>query len=258
MLRAVKQKRIYQDIVTQIQRLLADGRLKPGFQLPSERELSELFQVSRASVREAIRALDSMGLVEIRSGEGTYVASTVESVLSPLAFAIRPQRDGHREIFEARRLLEPEIAALAAERANPSEIRRLEAILEEQGRQIAKGEIGVETDSAFHSALARAAKNKVFLRLDNAMVESLREIRERSLQTDGRAARSLAGHQKILKAIRARDPVKARQAMLEHLEAIERNIMRLRARERKRGMPKVSRAGVAGGTNQRSKGEVRV
>ena len=129
MLRAVKRKRIYQDIVAQIQGLLGDGRLKPGHQLPSERELSELFQVSRASVREAIRALESMGFVEIRSGEGTYVASTVESLLSPLAFAIRQRRDAFREIFEARRILEPEIAALAAERANPSEVQRLEAVL---------------------------------------------------------------------------------------------------------------------------------
>jgi GntR family transcriptional repressor for pyruvate dehydrogenase complex len=235
MLKAVKQKRIYQDIVAQIQQLLADGRLKPGQQLPSERELSELFQVSRASVREAIRALDSMGLVEIRSGEGTYVASTVDSLLSPLAFAIRPQGDNLREVFEARRIVEPAIAALAAERANPSEIRRLEAILEEQAQHVSKGETGVEADSAFHSTLAQAAKNKVFLRLDDAMVQSLREVRERSLQADGRPARSLAGHQKILRAIRAKDPAKARQAMLEHLEAIERNIMRLRARERKRG-----------------------
>ena len=246
MLRAVKQKRIYQDIVAQIRRLLDDGRLKPGFQLPSERELSELFQVSRASVREAIRALDSMGLVEIRSGEGTYVASTVESLLSPLAFAIRQQRDAFREIFEARRIVEPEIAALAAKRATPSEIRRLEAILAEQARRISKGEIGVEADSAFHSTLAQAGKNKVFLRLNDAMVESLREVRERSLQTNGRPARSLAGHREILKAIRARDPAEARKAMLEHLEAIEQNIMRLRGKERKReprkGLVRLSRA----------------
>lgn len=229
MLSAVKQTRLYQDIVGQIQGLLADGRLKPGHQLPSERELSELFQVSRASVREALRALESMGFIEIRSGEGTYVASTVESFLSPLAFAIQEERDALREIFEARRILEPEIASLAAERASPSEVRQLEVVLEEQARQIARGETGVEADSAFHSALARAAKNKVFLRLNDAMVQSLRETRERSLQIDGRPARSLAGHRKILKAIRARDPGKARKAMLEHLEAIERNILRLRA-----------------------------
>ncbi len=256
MLKAVKQKRIYQDIVAQIQRLLADGRLRPGFQLPSERELSELFQVSRASVREALRALESMGFIEIRSGEGTYVASTVESLLSPLAFSIRQQRDGLREIFEARRIVESEIAALAAERANPSEVQHLEAILKEQARQIAKGETGVEADSAFHSTLAQAAKNKVFLRLNEAMVESLHEIRERSLQTDGRPARSLAGHRKILKAIRARNPAKARKAMLEHLEAIERNIVRLRTRGRKMGIPKVSRAVVVGGMTRGNKREV--
>jgi DNA-binding FadR family transcriptional regulator len=247
MLRAVKQKRIYQDIVAQIQRLLADGRLKPGFQLPSERELSELFQVSRASVREAIRALDSMGLVEIRSGEGTYVASTVESLLPPLAFAIRQQRDALREIFEARRIVEPEIAALAAERASPLEVERLEAILREQARQIARGEIGVEADSAFHSILAQAARNKVFLRLNVAMVENLREVRERSLQADGRPARSLAGHREILKAIRAKDPAKARKAMLKHLEAIERNIVQSRTRKRteegRRQLPGFPRAG---------------
>ena len=247
LLTVVKQKRIYQDIVAQIQRLLADGRLRPGHHLPSERELSELFQVSRASVREALRALESMGFVEIRSGEGTYVASTVESLLSPLVFTIRRQHDAFREIFEARRIVEPEIAALAAQRANPAEVRRLEAVLKEQAKQIARGETGVEADSAFHSTLAQAAKNKVFLRLNDAMVESLREIRERSLQTDGRPARSLAGHRKILKAIRARDPVKARETMLEHLEAIERNILRLRAKEGKekgRKSPgRLSRAG---------------
>jgi DNA-binding FadR family transcriptional regulator len=247
MLKAVKPKRLYQDIVAQIQRLLADGRLKPGQQLPSERELSELFQVSRASVREAIRALESMGFVEIRSGEGTYVASTVDSLLSPVAFTIRQHRDAFREIFEARRIVEPEIAALAAERASPLEVERLEAILREQARQIARGEIGVEADSAFHSILAQAARNKVFLRLNVAMVENLREVRERSLQADGRPARSLAGHREILKAIRAKDPAKARKAMLKHLEAIERNIVQSRTRKRteegRRQLPGFPRAG---------------
>jgi GntR family transcriptional repressor for pyruvate dehydrogenase complex len=126
-------------------------------------------------------------------------------------------------------------------------VRRLEVVLEEQARQIAGGETGVEADSAFHSALARAAKNKVFLRLNDAMVQSLRETRERSLQTDGRPARSLAGHRKILKAIRAKDPGKARKAMLEHLEAIERNILRLRGREGKgRGRKSPGRLSRAG------------
>ena len=226
MLRAVKKTRIYEDIVSQIRELIADGRLKSGDQLPSERELSEMFQVSRASVREAIRALESMGLIEIRSGEGTYVASSVETLLSPLASAILQQKDVLLEIFEARKIVEPEIAALAAERANPEEIEQMELILKEQARQIAEGETGVEADTTFHSTLAQAAKNKILLRLNDAIVDSLRETRERSLQTDGRPARSMAGHREILEAIRAKDPAKAREAMLEHLEAIEHNILK--------------------------------
>jgi GntR family transcriptional repressor for pyruvate dehydrogenase complex len=225
-LTAVKKKRIYEDIVEQIRRLLADGELKPGDQLPTERELCDRFQVSRASVREAIRTLESMGLVAIKSGEGTYVATSAEALLTPLAAAILQQKDALLEIFEARKIVEPEIAALAAKRASFGETKLLEAILEDQARQIAEGETGVEADTAFHSALAQAAKNKVFLRLNDAIVDTLRETRERSLQTRGRPARSLAGHRAILEAIRSKDPAKARQAMLEHLDAIEHNILK--------------------------------
>lgn len=244
-LRAVKKKRIYEDIVAQIQGLLADGDLKSRDQLPPERELSERFQVSRASVREAIRALESMGLVEIRSGEGTYISASIETLLTPLASAILQQKDVLLDIFEARKIVEPEIASLAAERANPEEVEHLEAILKEQARQIAEGETGVEADTAFHSTLAQAAKNKVFLRLNDAIVDSLHETRERSLHTHGRPARSLAGHREILEAVRAKDPAKAREAMLEHLEAIEHNVLELTERDKKeeagRGIARVPR-----------------
>lgn len=224
-LRAVRRKRVYQDIVGQIQRLLATGRLKSGEKLPSERELSEMFRVSRASVREAIRALESMGLMEIRSGEGTYVASTVETFFSPLASSLRKEKDAILEIFEARRTLEPEIAALAARRASAAQIKHLDGILEGQARQIAAGKSGVEEDTAFHSALAQITGNKVLLGLNNAIVDNLSAVRKQSLQTRGRPARSLAGHRRVLEAIRAGDPARAKKAMREHLEAIELNIL---------------------------------
>jgi GntR family transcriptional repressor for pyruvate dehydrogenase complex len=118
------------------------------------------------------------------------------------------------------------MAALAAVRANPEEIEKMSAILEEQARQIADRGTGMEADSAFHSILAQAAKNKVILKLNDSIVDSLRETRERSLQTHGRPARSLAGHRKILEAILAKNPAKARRAMLEHLMAIERNVLK--------------------------------
>jgi len=224
-LRIVKRQGVHEGIVSQLRQLVTGGRFKPGDQLPSERELAEKLRVSRASVREAIRALESLGLVEIRIGAGTYVASPVHTLLSPLASVTLQQRDVLLDIFEARKTIEPEIAAFAAKRAGPEEIQRMEEILAEQERQIAAGDTGVEADTAFHALLAQAAKNKVFLKLNESIVDSLYETRERSLTVGGRPARSLQGHHEILGAIRARDAAKARQAMLAHLRAIEENVL---------------------------------
>jgi GntR family transcriptional repressor for pyruvate dehydrogenase complex len=234
-LRAVKKKRIHEEIIAQIREELADDRLKPGDRLPAERELSVRFQVSRASVREAIRALESMGVVTIKTGDGTYVSTGSEVLLSPLVSIILQQKDVLLDIFEARKVIEPEIAALAAKRAGPEEIQQMEDVLEDQARQIAQGDTGVEADSAFHSLLTQSTKNKVFLRLNDAVVDSLRETRERSLQIHGRPARSLAGHREILTAVRAKDPRRARQAMLQHLTAIEQNVLEPSGVERKGG-----------------------
>jgi GntR family transcriptional regulator, transcriptional repressor for pyruvate dehydrogenase complex len=225
-LQAVKKKRVHEEITAQIRRQLAEGRWEPGDRLPAERDLAETFQVSRSSVREAIRALESMGLVRIRTGAGTFVASTSESLLSPLVSAILSRHDLLSDTFETRRAVEPEIAALAARRATAIEIGQMQEVLEEQARQIARGESGVEGDTAFHSLLTRSVKNKIFLRLDDVLVDILRESREQSLQIHGRPSRSLAGHRQILRAIRARAPARARRAMLQHLTAIERNILR--------------------------------
>jgi GntR family transcriptional repressor for pyruvate dehydrogenase complex len=233
-LRAVKKKRIHEEIVAQIRDQFAEGRWKPDDRLPSERELSQRFRVSRASVREAIRSLESLGLVRIKTGEGTFVASGSEVLLSPLVSVILQQKDVLLDIFEARKVIEPEIAALAAKRGSPDEIRRMEEILEDQVREIARGDSGVEADTAFHSLLTQSTKNKVFLRLNDAIVDSLRETRERSLQIHGRPARSLAGHREILKAVRTKDPAGAKRAMLQHLSAIERNVLEPTTSERRR------------------------
>lgn len=225
MLKAVKKTRVYEDIVTQVKALIAEGELRSGDQLPSERELSEKFQVSRASVREAIRALESMHLINSRPGEGTYIAASVETIVGPLASAILQQKDALLDIFEARKIVEPEIAALAAERATEHDVTQLQAILKKQQEEIATGGTGIEVDTTFHSALAHAAKNVLLLKLNDSIVDSLRETRERSLQGRGRREKSLAGHREIMRAIRQRDPKAARQAMLTHLEAIEHNVL---------------------------------
>jgi GntR family transcriptional regulator, transcriptional repressor for pyruvate dehydrogenase complex len=230
-LKVIKKTRVYEDIVSQVKELLANGKLRSGDQLPSERELSEMFQVSRASVREAIRALESMGFIETRQGEGTYIAPSVETLLASVSSALNHRRDFFLQVFEARKILEPAITALAAERVSPDMVKHLETILTEQARQVAEGETGVDADTRFHAALAEATQNRVLLRLNEAIMDSLRETRERSLQTDGRPARSLAGHREILAAIREQDADKAQKAMLNHLETIEHNVLQLPAVE---------------------------
>ena len=134
----IKSTRIYEEIVRQVKAMIAEGRLKGGDRLPPERDLAEKFVVSRTSVREALRALESLGLVEIRPGEGTFVREvSVEALIEPLALLMVSQREAIGELFEARRLLEPALAALAASRATPEEIQEMERILEEQAAEIA-------------------------------------------------------------------------------------------------------------------------
>ena len=224
-MRAVKRTRVYEDIVSQISHLIGQGRLKSGDQLPSERELSETFKVSRTSVREAIRALESMGLIRSRPGDGTFVSTpSIESLVQPMASALFHEKRSQVELFEARRIIEPQIAALAAERATPKDLERMEAIMVDQEREIAAGGLGVEADSAFHFAIAEAARNAVLLRLVNAIVDLLHQSREKSLQTEDRRRLSLMKHREILKFLKKGDPAEAERLMREHIEEIEENL----------------------------------
>jgi GntR family transcriptional repressor for pyruvate dehydrogenase complex len=218
----IKSTRIYQEIVRQVKGMIAEGRLKSGDQLPPERDLAEKFVVSRTSVREALRALESLGLVEIRPGEGTFVREvSVDSLVEPLAMVMLSQREAIGELFEARRMIEPALAALAARRATPEDVGEMERILESQAKAIAAGGTGVEQDAEFHTAIGAAAHNRAITRIAHAVMDLLRQSREEALNTPGRPDRSHNDHKRLLAAIRARDEAAARQAMVEHLEAVE-------------------------------------
>jgi GntR family transcriptional repressor for pyruvate dehydrogenase complex len=222
MLKAVKKKRVYEDIVRQIHTLIQKEKLKRGDQLPTERELVDTFKVSRASVREAIRYLESMKLLRSRQGDGTYViASTEEAMVQPLAKALFQEKDNLMDIFAIRKFIEPQVAQLAAEKATPSEIRALEKILVRQAKDLSDGIQFTKTDSEFHNLLTQIAKNRVLKRLLFAILDLLAQTRENFLQVQGRSQKSLKGHRKVLSAIKARNPVAARQAMRNHLEEIE-------------------------------------
>src|SRR5436189_5680381 len=168
----IKSTRIYEEIVRQVKQLIAEGRLKSGDQLPPERELAEKFVVSRTSVREALRALESLGFVEIRPGEGTFVREmSVDSLVGPLALVMTSQREAIGELFEARRVLEPAIAALAASRATPDEVQEMERILDDQAREVAAGRTGIAQDAAFHAAIGTAAPHRAITRNVHAVTE---------------------------------------------------------------------------------------
>ena len=140
MLKEVRKKRAYEDIVAQIQDLITKDRLKRDDQLPNEKELSETFKVSRSTVREAILSLETMRLVERRQGDGTYVIATSEEVLvQPLASALLGEKDDLIDVFFLRKIIEPEVAQIAAGIATAEEIEELEKVLREQENDVIDG-----------------------------------------------------------------------------------------------------------------------
>jgi GntR family transcriptional repressor for pyruvate dehydrogenase complex len=232
MFKPVKKTRIYEEIVSKIKNMIDEGRLQSGDQLPTERELSEAFKVSRSSLREALRALESQGLLESRQGNGTFIAhQPIENLVNPLASVILTQKDGQMELFEMRRLVEPKIAFLAAERATHEEIIKMEEILGLQEEQVARGENGTDFDKIFHDALVKATKNSIIEKIMNTIMDSLAESRDKYLQVEGRPEKSLLRHRKIFYAIKAGDQKRAAKIMREHLEDIENDLLKVQHRE---------------------------
>src|SRR5260370_41822643 len=141
----VRKTKVYEKIAHQIQRLIRDGLLKPGDMCPPERELADMFQVSRSSLRDAIRALELMGLVEARQGKGTVVrAPSAEALINPLSTMLLQQRELVHELLEFREMIEPALAAHAASNASPEDLARLEYILKRQQEKVDRDELAVE------------------------------------------------------------------------------------------------------------------
>jgi len=219
---AVRKVKVYEGVARQIERLISEGSLKPGDKLPSERELAEMFRVSRSSLRDGIRKLELLGLVEARHGEGTIVRDlSADSLVSPIASMLVRKRQLVAELLDVRKMLEPPLAGRAATNASADDIVHLADILRRQGEKVRRGELAIEEDSEFHYNIARAARNSVIIKVLDVLMGLLRKTRERSLQVGGRLQRSFAGHRRILRAIERRDAAAAEAAMRRHLEQIE-------------------------------------
>ncbi len=221
---AVRRNRVHEEVARQIEQLILK-KLQPGDKLPAERELAGLLGVSRSSIRDAIRRLEMVGLVEPRQGAGTVVREiSTETLVSPLANVIAHRRQLVGELLDFRKMLEPPLAARAATHASTGEIAGMDEILRRQDRKVRAGELAIEEDSEFHYRIALASGNSVVLKVMDVVMDLLRETRSRSLQTEGRPQKSLAGHKRILVAIKRRDAGAAESAMRQHIQDVERMV----------------------------------
>ncbi|MGO9124878.1 MAG: FadR/GntR family transcriptional regulator [Terriglobales bacterium] len=224
-LEAIPRSKVYREVARQLERRIAE-QMKPGDLLPPERELVQMLGVSRSSVRDAIRSLELMGLLEPRQGIGTVVCSPAAASANPLATALVEKRRMVAELLEVRKMIEPPLAGRAALHASSDEIADMEDILVRQEAKVRRGELGIEEDSEFHYGIALASDNSVVLKVVDMLMDLLRETRERSLQVEGRQEKSLAGHQRILSALKQGDAAGAEAAMRRHLEEIEEIVLK--------------------------------
>jgi GntR family transcriptional regulator, transcriptional repressor for pyruvate dehydrogenase complex len=222
---AIRRNKVYEEVARQLERIILK-KLHPGDKLPSERELAESLGVSRSSIRDAIRSLELMGLVEPRQGAGTVVREISADVLmNPLTNVLRHKLELVGEFIDFRKMLEPPLAARAASHASDDEIQEMEEILRRQETKLRSGDLAIEEDSEFHYSIAMASGNSVVLKVLDVIMDLLRDTRERSLQLEGRPQKSLAGHRRILAAIKRRDPEAAKAAMRRHIEDVEEIVL---------------------------------
>jgi len=218
----VRTSRLYEQIVQQIEESIVKGALKPGDQLPPERELAQRFGVSRTAVREAVKALREKGLVEAFSGRGTFITDgTTHAVRQSLDLMVKiGQPEGSTHLAEVRAILEPEIAALAATRIQDSELATMREAVAVMDRSGQDPDAYIEADLDFHLALAEAAANPLILSLLDSIVGLLREQRLRIFNVPGGPARGQIYHKRILQAVEQHDCQSAHEAMREHLEQV--------------------------------------
>jgi len=220
--KVVRTSRLYEQIVQQIEDSVLKGTLKPGDQLPAERELAQQLGVSRTAVREAVKTLREKGLVEAYSGRGTFITDgTSQAARQSFDLMVKlGQQEGSPHLAELRLILEPAIAALAAVRSKEEDIATMREAVAVMDRAQKDPEAYIEADLDFHLALAEAVANPLILSLIDSIVGLLREQRMKIFNVEGGPQRGQVHHKRILEAMERRDSEMARGAMRAHLEQV--------------------------------------
>ena len=221
-----EKKYIYTTIIERIREMVRCGELAPGGRLPPERKLAETFGVSRGSLRQALQALAERRILESRQGDGTYLLTTIDTACTGDAIvdAIREHSGFLHDIIEFRRIMEPQIAALAAQRVTPEAIDRLKILVCDQQCALIAGRADDHFDAEFHQQLTAIAGNQVIGQVMVTIASIVNESRSVWLQSSERRQTSVTGHLRIIDALENRDAEAACMAMKNHIAEIENHI----------------------------------
>ncbi|MHB1419843.1 MAG: FadR/GntR family transcriptional regulator [Bacillota bacterium] len=228
-LKRSRKSRLYEDVVNHITQLIRTGVLASGDQLAPERQLAEMFGVSRAAIREALTALASKGLIEISPGVGACITQPkMEDMIEALAAVVLKEESSVLDLLEVRKLLEPQVAGLAAERAESQDLKRIRECALRVQDEITAGLASDDSDTSFHIAVADAAHNRVLSdimgMLSGLMIEAYGPIRKKLVAHADDAGRSIQHHHMVYEAIAQRDKDKAEAAMRLLLETVEEGV----------------------------------
>ena len=214
-------ERLYEQVADHIDGLISTGKLKVGDRLPPERELAERLGVARGVVREAVRLLSVKGMVTVEPGRGTFIVERgAESISDHLSRMSRMGKFTFDDLNELRRVLELEIASLAAQRAQPEDVDRLKQAIEVMDDNLDSPEEYIAADLDFHLTMANATQNHMFSLLIGVIVDLLQESRRLIFRVEGAPQRGQVWHRKIAEAVEAHDAAAATEAMRRHLEHI--------------------------------------
>jgi GntR family transcriptional repressor for pyruvate dehydrogenase complex len=229
----LQHKRIYEEVVDMIVQRIRSGVLAVGQRFPPERVLAEEMGVSRTSLREALRALESMGYIYSVPGGGNYVNSvSLEHILPPLSAMAAQDKQFAADIIDVRLHLEVHMAELAAKNASKQQLSQIYGAILDMQSEIEAGGNGIEGDNKFHLEIARASQNKAFAVITELVGELMAESRRATLDIPGQPAKTIEDHLRIFEALQEGDPERAAAAMEAHLTKAQNNLQASRtARE---------------------------
>lgn len=214
----VRRRRLYEDVVTQLQSLIHSGRLEAGDQLPSERALADQLAVSRTSVREALRILEARGMLEARPGQGLFVRGRrTEEIVSILASYLVRERESFLEVLDVREALERKAAERAALMATDKDLAALKSAVVAMQDEVLEGRVPIDSDTEFHRALGRASRNEVLSRMLDTVLGLMAQRRMEVLTRTYGGILILHQHVNIYRAIANRDTVAAGRLISAHL-----------------------------------------